>query len=411
MEQAPNYRLFFDFLQTAIGVRTAWDRPLTDGEWSWLYEQCTRQALLGIGLAGAERLYGHGVCCPKALNAQWIAEEMHIRQQNEMLNTLCKAFSEEFEKAGFRSCLLKGQSNMLNYPETLKMRRQSGDIDIWVKPTPELRKKLGAKAGDDVKIVTDYLVSHGAKKEKIRYHHLDMSVYNGVTLEVHFRPIFLPSPWRNKRLQKWFNERYDECAANKTSMGFSMPTPSVNVIYQLFHLFVHFQGGNGVGLRQMLDLYYAVIRWHKKGARPSTTEFTQTGGGARPSMLESAQAGGKAPMSAAELMGHLHYLGISQFAEAAMWLLHEVYGLEYDCMPCKPNRRKGQLLLNDIMQAGNFGKFDNRGSRLKDSGTAGMILWKLWRIARSVTSYPEDALCEPFFRLWHWVWRRRHGRM
>ena len=41
---------------------------------------------------------------------------------------------------------------------------------------------------------------------------------------------------------------------------------------------------------------------------------------------------------------------------------------------------------------------------LKNGGTIKHGIWKLKRIMRLVGSYPEMALWEPFFRVWHYGW-------
>lgn len=45
---------------------------------------------------------------------------------------------------------------------------------------------------------------------------------------------------------------------------------------------------------------------------------------------------------------------------------------------------------------------------LKNGGTIKHGIWKLKRIMRLVGSYPEMALWEPIFRVWHYGWRKMH---
>ena len=62
-------------------------------------------------------------------------------------------------------------------------------------------------------------------------------------------------------MQRWFERHADECMKNKTHLGFSMMTSSVNVVYQMCHLYTHiFEGG--IGLRQLMDYYFALKVWH-----------------------------------------------------------------------------------------------------------------------------------------------------
>ena len=79
-----------------------------------------------------------------------------------------------------------------------------------------------------------------------------------------------------------------------------------------------------------------------------------------------------------------------------------------DCpwMICEPNEREGRKLLAEIMQGGNFGQYDTRDAALKKGGMIKHGIWKLKRVMRLVRSYPEEALWEPVFRVWHLGWRK-----
>ena len=82
-----------------------------------------------------------------------------------------------------------------------------------------------------------------------------------------------------------------------------------------------------------------------------------------------------------------------------------------DCpwLLCEPNEKEGKKLLAEIMQGGNFGQYDERGKELKNGGMVKHGVWKLKRVMRLVRSYPEEALWEPVFRVWHLGWRKIHG--
>ena len=68
-------------------------------------------------------------------------------------------------------------------------------------------------------------------------------------------------------------------------------------------------------------------------------------------------------------------------------------------MICEPNEVEGRILLAEIMQGGNFGQYDTRDAALKKGGMMKHGLWKLKRVMRLVSSYPEEALWEPVFRV------------
>ena len=84
---------------------------------------------------------------------------------------------------------------------------------------------------------------------------------------------------------------------------------------------------------------------------------------------------------------------------------------KYVCEPwmiCEPNEKEGKKLLEEIMQGGNFGQYDTRDAELKRGGMVKHGIWKLKRVMRLVRSYPEEALCEPVFRVYHLIWRILH---
>ena len=83
----------------------------------------------------------------------------------------------------------------------------------------------------------------------------------------------------------------------------------------------------------------------------------------------------------------------------------------HDCpwLLCEPNEFEGKRLLAEIMQGGNFGQYDTLDAALKKGGMMKHGVWKLKRVMRLVRSYPEEALWEPLFRVYHLVWRGING--
>ena len=404
-------RLFFEFLQVAIGNRESLSRELSDNEWQDIFRLLKEHALIGVGFSAVERLHAKGVVCPPGLRMKWFALVVQIERRNEQLNGLCKKVTEQYEHDGLSTCILKGQGNQLNYPEGLKMRRMSGDIDIWCLP-PKEGLEIAVHTGRDsveyvkyhgVRAVIEYVklqhrICGSNKKPRPIYHHVDAPAIEGVEVEAHFRTGYIHSPLRNWRMQRWFAQHYEGCAANRTSYGFSMPTPSVNVIYQMTHLFSHYFQ-EGVGLRQILDMYYALIAWR---------ESVEKGYGQQSQGMWS-EGLGTAVMSAEEVMAVLSSFGMGKFAAAVMFVLFEVFDMLPHYYICEPNKKEGKKLLAEIMQGGNFGQYDTRDAALKKGGMVKHGVWKLKRVMRLVRSYPEEALWEPVFRVWHLGWRMLKG--
>ena len=206
-------------------------------------------------------------------------------------------------------------------------------------------------------------------------------------------------------MQRWFEHHADECMKNKTHLGFSMMTSSVNVVYQMCHLYTHvFEGG--IGLRQLMDYYFALRVWHNDvmECRDLQTQGMWNEGLGTP------------VLSKEEVMAVIRSFGMAKFAAAVMFVLHEVFAMPTrklinDCpwMICEANGKEGKKLLEEIMKGGNFGQYDERGKELKNGGMVKHGIWKLKRVIRLVRSYPEEGLWEPVFRVYHLGWRMIHG--
>ena len=454
-------RLFFEFLQVAIGNMESLSRELSDNEWQDIFLLIKKHALLGVGFTAVERLHTKGIVCPAELRIKWYALAVHIERRNRLLNGLCKKVTEQYEHDGFSTCILKGQGNILNYPKRLGVRRQSGDIDVWMAPLPPSGgccNSTDKDAGIAIAVQTgknevEYEEYHGHKaireyvrmqyrlqglntKPKACYHHIDTPDMDGVKVEVHYRPTFCRSFVRNRRMQKWFDTLASECMSNRISEGFSVPTASFNVVYQMAHLFEHYFEG-GIGLRHIMDYYFALKAW-QKDIMEWNSQLSQG---------MWSEGLGTPVMSKEEVMAVIRSFGMGKFAGAVMFVINEVFGGANEnengprrtrrktdggpqaddggerkfkrinrelkennfepWMICEPNEKEGKRLLEEIMKGGNFGQYDTRDAALKKGGMIKHGLWKLKRVMRLVRSYPEEALWEPVFRLYHLFWRMK----
>ena len=123
--------LNFEFIQVAMGLRERLSAVPSVHEWQVLFEFCKRQSLLGVGFAAVEKLHEVGVECPADIRLKWYGYALKIERMNEKLNIQCGEITKRYEHDGLRCCILKGQGNLLYYPEILRMRRTPGDIDLW----------------------------------------------------------------------------------------------------------------------------------------------------------------------------------------------------------------------------------------------------------------------------------------
>ena len=119
-------KFFFELLQVAIGNRQALTSRPTDEEWELLYSECEKHALLGIAFCGVERLPKEQFP-PFDVAAEWVHDAQVAKDRNEKLSKECTYVCDLLAKNGISSCVIKGQSNIINYPEHLKEHRTCGD--------------------------------------------------------------------------------------------------------------------------------------------------------------------------------------------------------------------------------------------------------------------------------------------
>ena len=358
------YQIFFDFLRFCIGSESEIPSSLKEADWKVLYRIAQKQCLVGILFDGIQKLPPAEVGMSKDLLLQWMLQCQMLEKANVRLNDAAIQVSEWFRKKGFRTCILKGQGNALMYPNPYS--RTPGDIDIWVE-------------GGDKRVIS--FVRSISPHEKACYHHIEFPSYKGVEVEVHYRPSFLLCFWHNRKLQKYYDRVKEDQFSHRVILvkqeEVAIPAVEFNLIFQLTHIFTHLMN-EGIGLRQLLDYYYLVLMLSVNCE-----------------MLTSLQK-------------ELKELGLWKFAGAIMYIMHEVFGMPTSRLIVPPNEKYGKFVLNEVLEAGNFGKHDerNRFGRSK----LGHNLQRVYRDMRLVTYFPAEALCEPLFRIWHFFWRIKYKK-
>ena len=137
-----------DFIQYAIGIRKTFPHSLDNNDWQKLFVFCKKQTVLGIGFSALEKLHSKGVVCPNQVRHSWMSIALQIENRNKKLNEYSKDIVKRYKHDGLSCCILKGQGNLLNYPNEFALRRQSGDIDIWCEVNESgihIATKLGRK--------------------------------------------------------------------------------------------------------------------------------------------------------------------------------------------------------------------------------------------------------------------------
>lgn len=373
--------IYFRFIQFSLGIYEGKEfldgSALKDFDWSAFYGFAKKQTLVGVVFDGIRKL-PKGYAPSFHLLMQWVAVSQKIKQSNNVLNEATVAIYNMVKAAGFHCCILKGQGNAVMYPDPTA--RIPGDVDVWVDAS---REEIRALASSLAQKTNGNVDDEGLN-------HIGLTM-NGITVELHFTPGFMANFVYNRRLQRWLKQNVGLQCSNMVELPngagiAAIPTHSFNIVYQLYHLYHHYFY-EGVGLRQVLDYYFVLVK-------------SETGRDS--SVLER----------------ELKHLGMWKFAGAMMFVLNHVMGLEESKMIAPVDRGRGQMLLDDILNGGNFGHYDERHAWGRDSydgkgfkhGALGHNLLRLYRDLRLLKFYPAEALSEPVFRVWHYFWRMKNNK-
>ena len=370
---------FLDFVRFSLHDNAEIPASVFRVSWNEMLETAKKQSIVGVCWQGLQRLGGMSENKPTDDDVmEWMGEVRKIEKRNKTVSERAAWVYGNFKTEGFNACVLKGQGNALLYPDALM--RTPGDIDVWVIPQ-------SYKKGDDYEMYIRQTINYCKElKPNARavYHHIDFRKAGDVEVEVHYRPSWMNNPINNRRIQQWFLEHAEACMTNETisvngnklTPGYAVPTWEFNVVFQLSHIFKHLLQ-EGIGLRQLIDYYYLLCN------RPDD-------------------------LSVENIKKTIQRLGLSPIAGAVMWIMENVLGLEEHFLVYEPNRKTGLFMLNEVVESGNFGKFDERKMSGHYRSPIMKNLQRLVRDVRMVGYFPSECLWEPWFRVYHYLWRRRH---
>ena len=208
-----------------------------------------------------------------------------------------------------------------------------GDIDVWPDAEPDVLRKYGHTRFPD---------------KEWAPHHTHLPLLDETEVELHFQPSYMYNPVTNRRLLAFCRKYRKACTGNRvllegTDRPVAIATDTFNRVYVLQHIMRHLFG-EGIGLRQLTD-YALVLR---KGMPPAEKE---------------------------ETLQTLRRMNMEGFTGAVMYVLQTVFALEPEYLLCPPDEKKGKLLLEEILEGGNFGFYDRRGGQTepgeqgKETGT------------------------------------------
>lgn len=361
MDATELYHLYIDFLKYSLSSEESVPCNINDIPWDDLYRFSIKQSIAGIIFQGIEKLSRTPYRLDKKKMFKWYYYIKKIEKENEQANIdNAKISFYLYKKAGIRSCTLKGQANALMYPNPLW--RTSGDIDLWTDK-------------DTIDIIR--YVKSVVPEAGIEYHHIEFPVAP-THAEIHFVPSFMGNLFYEWRLRKYFKrhkeEQFKNIAALPNSAGeiYTLDR-QFDLIFQMTHIMHHFFF-EGIGLRQFIDYYYLL----KTGFSDAEKE---------------------------ETIKTLKWLNMYKFSCGVMWVLENVLGLNQEYLITPTNEKIGKMMLNEIIQAGNLGQFDERYT-FEGKSRMQQFLLETYRNLHFAIEFPSETIFgRPISRFWHYFYK------
>ena len=466
------HQIFFDFLRFSIGSESEIPDSLIEADWKELYRIAQKQCLVGILFDGIQRLPSSNVGISRDLLLQWMAQSKMLEKTNVRLNDAAFQVSEWFRKKGFRTCILKGQGNALMYPNPYSRTPGDIDIWVeggdnrvisFVRSISPHEKAcyhhIEFPSYKGVEVEVHYRPSflqcfwHNRKLQKYyervkeeQFSHRVMLGEQGeiaiptVEFNLIFQLTHIYSHLMNEGigLRQLVDYYYVLCDFYKVYQKSSKITPSLFTLKEgstshpdpLSMVFtppsvppfpgdrnLRGEGGNrptrcseplrskdGGPKRSSPDS----AGWYRRdaiGDMTSATASTSTDTSAT-----AARSSFAANSSAAidRVQKELKELGLWKFAGGIMYIMQEVFGMPASRLIVPPNEKYGRFVLNEVLEAGNFGRHDARNRFGRSQ--LGHNLQRVYRDIRLVRYFPAEALCEPLFRIWHFFWRMKNKK-
>ena len=455
------HQIFFDFLRFCIGSDSEIPSSLKEADWKKLYAIAKKQCLVGILFDGIKKLPAEHVGMKKELLLQWMAESQMLEKANVRLNDVAIQVSEWFRKKGFRTCILKGQGNALMYPNPYS--RTPGDIDIWVEGGDKRVISFVRSISPHEKACYHHIEfpSYKGVEVEVHYrpsfllyfgHNRRLQKYYGMVKDEQFShrvmlgeqgEIAIPTVEFNLifQLTHIFSHLMNEGIGLRQLVDYYYVLCDFYKVYQksskTHPSSLTLKGGSTAFPKPLFNGLYTPFGSPVSGgqkpqgtgdvtAPPRRSEplRSKVGGPKRSSpdcagwnrlSIEGDNSAGSttAVTSSAStaldvVQEELKELGLWKFAGGIMYIMQEVFGMPAYRLIVPPNEKYGKFVLNEVLEAGNFGRHDARNRFGRSQ--LGHNLQRVYRDIRLVRYFPAEALCEPLFRVWHFFWRLKYKK-
>ena len=448
-------------------------RMVAGMDWQELYSFASKQALLGLCFEGIERLgkeYPEELRrnpIGRELLMTWMGKAQQIRRQNMKVNAVASKLFSMLREDGFRCCILKGQGNALMYPNPYS--RTPGDIDVWIDASRERIMEYTQKKfelGDDIRLQHLETSLDGvpvelhffpcsmnnpiyhARLQKWFRRNADLQCSNVVGLPDGAGDIAIPTSSFNVvyQLTHLYHHFFDEgigmrqiidyyhvvCGFYKVDQKSSNPSVSLSKGSSTFSPSPSSSGSGDVTAPSRCSeplrskdggpskVSPDCAEWDRRGMSGASKVSPDCAGWDRrdaigdiasDASVSSAFTTDSSASTALDVVQReLKYLGLWKFAGAVMYVLHEALGLPEEKMIAPMDEKRGELLLAEILNGGNFGQHFTKYAGFTHQSMGKKYFLKIWRNMHFVRYYPAEALCEPLFRTWHFFWRMKNKK-
>ena len=364
--------LFYEILQVAIGRKLELSFVPTQEQWEKVFLLSKKQALEGVAFYGVEKLYKQEnrftLYLPKLLRILWYGEIVGICERNKVLNKQCVIIQQQFKESGFDTCILKGQGVANYYNTDISVYRQSGDIDIWVNAS--------------WREVMDYVNARTPNRE-FDMKHTHLGLFPDTIVEVHWWPSMPVNPFYKKALQSYYKEQCPiQCKHQITLQDGNKifaPEAKFEAVHVLYHIFNHFLY-EGIGLRQMMDLYFVLVN------------------------------GGLTDADRDEVLQTYKRVGLGNIAPAAMWVLCNVFRMDERYCIGRMDEKLGKVFMREIEIGGNFGTYSEE-NRIYNETFVRRMKRRLMRRIRLIRYNPGGVITAPFTKIKILLWKRKVIKM
>ena len=401
----------------------------------------------------------------------WMGKAQQIRRQNMKVNAVASKLFSMLRVDGMRCCILKGQGNALMYPNPYS--RTPGDIDVWIDASRERIMEYAQKKfelEDDIRLQHLETSLDGvpvelhffpcsmnnpiyhARLQKWFRRNADLQCSHIVGLPDGAGDIAIPTTAFNViyQLTHLYHHFFDEGIGMRQIIDYflvvndfskneflnnDLSNPSVNFSNHPVPLSKEgstfspspssmvftppsvppFPGDRNLRSGDVTAPSRCSEPLRSKDGGPSKVS-PDCAGWDRLAIEGDNSAGSTTVVASSAstaldvVQKELKYLGLWKFAGAVMYVLHKALGLSEEKMIAPMDEKRGKLLLEEILNGGNFGKHFTKYGHFTQQGMAKKYFLKIWRNMHFVRYFPAEALSEPIFRTWHFFWRLKHKR-